>query len=871
MRARLGAVIIIGLYLSFRASFGADGDGVGMFAPLIGLGEGRSERASLVERERSAQRALEMGFPSLAEPLYAKLVDETPAGQDRDRLILAWTVALLEGERLDDVLEALQGLENRIRPEVDLRIALVAMRRGDVETAEVHLAKVTVSTLPASERSWFHYLVGLIAEAKNELQMARRAFESAGQEATSSLQRARFELADLEASWRVANPTEAQAQRLLRRVQEQMGERVGYDAVKRYAAVLASLGRTTEAVSFLQNQLLGLPPAERDVLDDYRLLLGLISGAESGLGRTVLTQLLKDGADRGKQRIGLRVLARDSKQEQMRIELRNELTDLLGRDPPHPIEQDLLLYRAQLAPSEEAATRDALALLERFPASDLRSAALGILVSAAWSEGRFRAAAGYATQARQELASNTGEARAQLGVLQAEAFFRGGDFRSAADAYAAALDELPTGVASGDLVFQEILARIEDDQLTVAADRIDALAGDPRLDVVNRWQAEWNLARALQAAGRGEEAYARVDRIMAEDGADAQLPTDLAVRIAWLQARLALEAGEPTRTLEQAPRLRARLAQVNQELAIQIDASLGLLEAEGLFALERSDEALARLSALRAEHVNSDAAVYSFIEEANFQAGQGQLVKAQELLTLLVTNYPAHRYAPFALYQSALMAEGRREDVYLREAIGKIEQLVTTYPQSNLVFYARFKQGDLLRKIGEWGLARQTYESIINAFPQHEDLLAAQMALADTLAAQAGGSSSLQDGAAAIYERLRDLADAPAELRIEAGLKAGNALVRAEATERATETWWQVIDAFLLSEEGDPDLGARGRYWLARILAKLGETLERQQKLDEARNAYELIRDRGLPQRKWAEAQLLRLGVKPVVLEESDR
>ena len=95
--------------------------------------------------------------------------------------------------------------------------------------------------------------------------------------------------------------------------------------------------------------------------------------------------------------------------------------------------------------------------------------------------------------------------------------------------------------------------------------------------------------------------------------------------------------------------------------------------------------------------------------------------------------------------------------------------------------------------------------------------------------------------------------------------------MRQGAPERATETWWQVVDAFLLEGQPGADLGTRGRYWLARILAKLGETLEAQQKLDEARNAYELIRDRGLPQGEWAAAQLLRLGISPLVPDEPGR
>jgi tetratricopeptide (TPR) repeat protein len=864
MRARIGAVVIIGILLAVRGLIGAEGGEVGLPAPLLSEVTPTLGRGIKIDREGAARRALEMGFPSVAAGIYSDLVAKTTPGPAQDSLIHDWAIGLMEDDRVDEAGAALQQLSFKFGPRAYLRQGLIAMSRNDVAAAESFLTRVQVATLPEFERPWFHYLVGSIADANAQPELARRAFRSAIAASTSVLQKARFELAELHSTWQVSAPTEAQADRLLRDVQTHAGERVGYDSIKRYVAVLAALGRSVEAIAFLQNQLLALPAAELRVQDDFRLLLGVMAGADSGIGRTVLTRLLIDGSSREKQRIALRLLARDSRTTASRVELRDELTRLLNRDPPHPIEQDLLLYRAQLASDEGAATRDALALLERFPASDLRPTALAILVSAAWNERRFRSAASYATQARQALVESPDEIRAQLGLLQAEAFFRGGDYRSAADAYAAALEELPVNIEAGDLVFQEVLSRIEDNQLTDTANRIDILARDSRLDVVNRWKAEWNLALALQSAGRGAEAYARVDRIVAEDSANPALPADLAVRIAWLQTRLALEVGEPTRTLERAPSVRALLGKVDPVLAVQVDSSLGLQEAEALFALGRSDEALLQLQKVRDTHAGSDAAVYSYIAEANYHAGQGQLVKAQELLTMLVTNHPQNEYAEVALYQSALMAEGRREEIYLREAIGKIQQLVTTYPRSKLLFHARFKQGDLLRRIGEWGLAQQTYESIINANPLHPDVLAAQMALADTLAAQAGSNDSLRDSAAAIYERLRDLASAPAELRIEAGLKAGNALVRRAFQDRAIETWWQVVDAFLLNDEAAPMLGTKGRYWLARILAQLGETLEAQQELDSARNAYELIRDRGLPQGDWAAAQLVRLGIIPI-------
>lgn len=845
-------------------------DGVGQVPLMAGAGP-REDVATSLTREAAARRAMQMGFPHVAAGILEQLVAEGGATARQDELRLEWTLALLEADDVAGAAAALSGVSDVNTPRVRLRRALIELVRGQTDAAEDVLGGFTPDRLPPRERAWFHYAVGAVADAAGETQAARQAYRAAIQVATSGLQRARFELADLRSSWRVAEPTEGQLVNLRRGMEEYAGEQIGYDMAKRYAAVLAALGREPEAIDFLQNQLLALPAAERVQQDDFRLLFGLIAGPEDERGRLRLEQVVREGVDRQKQRIALRLLAVGARSEAEQAALRSTLGELLNRaaesGQTHPIEQDLLLFRAQLAGTAEEATRDALMLLERYPASDLRPSALGVLVTAAWEERRYRAAAGYAAQARRELPLGDGEVRAQLAVLQAEAFFRARDYRSAADAYAAALDELPAGVAPGDMIFQEVLARILDQQLTEAGERIDLLKEDVRFDVQNRWQAEWKLARALQANGRVVEAYRRVNELMRGDAvAVGALPEALAVRLAWLQVRLALEAGEWQRALDLAPALRARVAGVAEELRHEIESSLRLLEAEAYFGLDRHDEALAMLQALRSEAPNTLAAVYSFIEEANVQASRGQLVAAQRLLTELVEKHPQHRYAPFALYQSALVAEGRREDSFLEEAITKIEELVTRYPDDDLVFYARFKQGDLLRKLNQWEPARQVYELIINQFPNHADVWSAQLALADTLSAQAGLSEpALRESAGAIYERLRDLPTAAVPLRVEAGFKAGGVLQQNGALDRAAETWWQVVNQFLVepSEAGrEPgeELGVKGRYWLVRLLAQLGQVLESQERVAEARKAYELIIAAGLPQGFWARRQLERLG-----------
>lgn len=858
MFGRPGAVLIILASAVLGSLVGAQS--TASEAPLMAGAAVAEGAGDAIAREGAARRAMELGFSSVAVGLWRELLAETIDPVERDALLMFLVIAQLEAGDAAGALASLEEVSDPDPAPVRLRRGLVEASLENFAAARATLAGVNPDSLPQSEVSWYHFLAGTLADERGDAAAAQENFRAAIEASTSSLQRARFELADLRSQWRESEPTEAQLGQLRQRMESYAGEQVGFDAAKRYAAVLASLGRGPEAVTFLQNQLLTLPPAERALRDDLRVLLGVIGGAEAGVGRNALLRLLEDGEDRAKQRIALRMLAQGSTTAEARTQLRQQLDQLLGSAAQHPIEQDLILFRAQLADDSDDATRDALALLERFPASDLRTAALGILVNAAWADGRYRAAAGYVTQARRELADTAAEIRAELGVLQAEAFFRGGDFRSAADAYAAALEEPVAGVAPGDLVFQEILARVRDHQLEAAANRIDRLADDPRLDPQNRWQAEWNLAQALQADGQEAAAYARVNRVMAEQEESERLPPDLAVRMSWLQARLALGAGEPERALDLAPALVERLDDLDPILGDEVASSVRLLEAEAHFQLGQSDEALTVLQNLREAYPDSDAAVFSFIEEAGVEAEQGQLVRAQQLLAELILEYPDNRYAPYALYQSALLAESRREEAYLLEANTKIEQLVTDYPDSALVFYARFKQGDILRKMGQWEPARQAYSEILRLFPNHPDRWAAQMALADTLAAQAGTDLTLQDSAAAIYERMRDVASAPVELRIEAGFKAGNALARRERLGRATETWWQVIDEFLV-QNNDPDsLGSRGRYWLARILAQLGEALEQQGNLPEARRAYAMVPQWGLPEAEWARAQLARLG-----------
>jgi len=839
-------------------------------APLVRAGEVRPAPGGWVMREAAAERARQLGFSPAAEALLQELLEspETPE-TEKGHLRLDLAGALLDQGRLADAEQALAGIAGPRPGAYHLRAGLIAAYRRQVDAARGEAAQVHAEELPPADRGWAHFLQGMLAELTGDLKRSNAAYEEATKAAVSELQRARFQLEQLRVRLLSGPATEQEAANLKQNMERLQGQKPGYAAARYYAVALNALGRRAEAVTVLQRQLQSLPPELRQELDDMRLLLGLIAGPESGVGRNALFGLLDRAVTSEPQRMALQLLARASASGAARAEFRAKLDQLIAAPTPHPILEDLLVFRAQVALAEQnygRAEEDAKTLLERFPGSQLKAQALSVLTGVAWELRRYRTAADYAAQLRQELPA--GDPRAQLGVLVADAYFRAGDFKNAADAYGSAQREPPAAVAPGQLLFQRVLAEINAGRLDAAQALLDEPARAAGIDAASRWQAEWNLAKALQVDGQTAQALARVTRLQGEAGT-AALPPDLLVRMAWLQARLAFESGSPAEAIRLVDALLAAPATAALPAALRTDVTSTslLLKAQGLLALSKTRPAAAQegldlLKKLRADHPEADAAVYSFIAEADYYAARNEIVAAQTLFTSLADQHPESTYAPFALFEAALTVERRGQDNYYEEAYRLIERLVTTYPKSDLVFYARLKEGDLLRKLNRFGPAQQAYELLANDFAQHQDVLLAQLALADCHYAQAASDPSHWESAAVIYERLQDLPTAPLDLRVEAGFKHGYALAKRGVPARAQAAWMLVINTFLLDPARAVGLGAKGRYWMSRVLLELGDFYEKGANLDEARRAYELLLREGLPGETLAQQRLARFNAE---------
>jgi outer membrane protein assembly factor BamD (BamD/ComL family) len=827
-------------------------------APLLS-GPAPASPGSVAENLLAAQRAQEMGMPSIAVPLFRQAVAQAPNPAERHRLTLALVTSLLDLGDVAGAEQALISLPGPYDSAWNLRAGLVQVQKRDLPRAGGHFREIRSEELTPEDLGWWYFLQGRIADAANDAK-AKDLYQQAEEKAVSRMQRTRFQLS-WEQAYARSNPvTPADVERVRENAQANRGTEIGFLINLDYAVYLSMTGEAATAINVLRGQLNELPVNQPDLRDRMLLELGLIATTKSETGRTALLQLLADGSKPDFQRMALVLLANEPET----TEFRRRLETLIDRRPPHPIREDLLMKRAQLSAAEKnaagylRATADAKELLTAFPGSVLKSQALALLASIEWEQKRYLGAANYATEAR--AAASDAAARARLALLEAEALFRAQEYRRAATAYDAVLRERPADVPAGDLLFQRLQAEIEATDFTAGAEAaraplalLDRLAADPAFDVVNRWQAEWNLARRLRAANQFETAYRRVNTLLAAPAA-SPLPAELRAYMAWLQAQLSLEAEQPETTIRLATALGGALAGVPPALAAEIRSTTALLQGKAELKLGREKDALATFDRLRRDFKASAAAASSVLIQAEYYKGKDQLPEAQRLLRHMQDDFPDSPYVPQALYNAALLDELKGDK---REAANRLDQLAKDYPRSPLVFDALLRQADLNRELNAFGLAQQIYQRLAIDYPKHPRVYEAEMGLADCFNAQATADPSSAERAAERYERLLDLADVRLDLRVEAGFKLGDIRRQRGKTEEAAKVWWRdVVTPFLLAETEARKLGSSGRYWMGRTLTYLADLHDTQNRLAEAREVRRLLVEKDLPGKEDAVRRL---------------
>jgi uncharacterized protein (UPF0147 family) len=155
--------------------------------------------------------------------------------------------------------------------------------------------------------------------------------------------------------------------------------------------------------------------------------------------------------------------------------------------------------------------------------------------------------------------------------------------------------------------------------------------------------------------------------------------------------------------------------------------------------------------------------------------------------------------------------------------------------------------------------AQLIYENLINRFPTHELRYAAELSLADSIAALSQDSPGQLLEAAAILERLVDRPDVPKEVRIEAGYKWGNILSKSDDSAAARTAYSLEAGRYLLDPQNAAELTQVGRYWLSRTLFTLCSLLEGDGATAEAIKLYRKLIAYNLPGRSLALSRITQL------------
>src|SRR5688572_29354508 len=318
--------------------------------------------------------------------------------------------------------------------------------------------------------------------------------------------------------------------------------------------------------------------------------------------------------------------------------------------------------------------------------------------------------------------------------------------------------------------------------------------------------------------------------------------------MAWLQTQLSFNVGAFEQTLRLIDELNGTLNGMETGLKTEIASTSALSKAATYFELDRDAEGLAILAQLRKDYPDSEAAVRSYLTEAKHYEDQNKTVDAGKRLTDLAEKFPQSEYAQYALLLAARYAASREQAESYREAIRRIEDLIELakkYPPKNpandLVFSARLMQGDLLRNLNDFPGAQSAYQELLNNYSQHQDIVLAQLRLAQTHSAQFAADPSHALKAEGMFYHLVVGLHVPLDVRVEAGCNLGELFARRGNADKAAEVWWSdVVYPFLIKERRGAELG-EGRYWMSRTLLKVAELFEKQGKLEQAKTAWSLI------------------------------
>ena len=834
---------------------------------------GEEQRLIFEWKTDAADRLLKSGLAVLAENLYSDLLQIPELSlQETAELQLQLAKALIAQRQFMTARAVLEGLGKDYRTDAYyLYLAVSAYGNGrkiDKALLTSSLAQVDASALSPEDVPWFYLLKGLAAEISGQSQGIVNAFEKARAAALSETQQAFFNGLILREELLRVPKDQSLIKNVRNRWNRLSGMAVAYPFVRQYVIILHGQGNTKEAIEIINQELTAVGSGyENRQREQLLLLKGVLYGVNTLSGRDTLRTLLREGKNREVMATALQLLASSSGPSEQ-AELADFLNALIAQQEPHQLLGQLYYLRSQLALERGetvTAEADAKLLLEKFPGLSNIANVYRLLAYAALKKEppQYRAAADFLIRMRDQ--SEASLDRQVINQLIGDCYFLNGDYLNAVDSYQTAISKNKDIWQNRELFLPLVTAAVRSKQIDLALQYMDEADFEASIPVADRWQAEWNVALILQADGQLDTALARVRSILV-DTSNHSVPTALDLRLRWLEVRLMMLLNESEGLQSRLDALLNRIESIPEDALEQSELELLhtetlLLKGDFLIKTGESAAGIELLKLLRTDFAGSSAAEQSYLTEAGYYASIGDFAAAQEVLLNLASNYESSPLAPQALYEAGIY-NGRLGPDQFANAVRIFDDLTERYPDNPLYFFARLKQGDLLRQMNDFAAAQIIYEDLIRSFPEHSHRYLAELSRAECMLALAKGEQTKLKSIALELERLIDIPNLPVDFQVEIGFKWGFALQQSGEEKKAQEAFALISSQFLWDDE--TQLGATGRYWMSRVLLELCSYLEKKGELAEARRIYRKMVAYNLPGRNLAQSRANRL----LVIEE---
>lgn len=876
--------------LSFVVAFASEeektppsAENVSLFAPTTVVFSANSEQKDkTASRLALAENALRAGLPSLAEDLANEALDEKNlSNAERDRFLLVRAGAQLAYGDFSAAAGTLSEVKGN-SPQKRLREALIAVGQNRMDALPQALEGLYPETLPTEERAWFFLTRALSETFLGKISEATADFDEAARISTSSAVRNQIVFVRYWAE--VVAPSgsvPAEALDALKKARDDARGTPNFaEAAKLYAVALAKSGDRAAAANALRES----TPIPENEVADFALIEGLLAddiGSEAA--RSAFFRAVKARPSRALQTVAFSgllqnvvALSRAGKKEEAII-AGNAIEEFLSELPPDENVGDIELFTRSRVAFEigdfRLAEKLSEELISRFPASPFVQDALRTRADIALQEKEFRRAVPILERLR--ATDLSADEKKWTDILIADCNFLSGDYTLASSAYAQAEN---TNALAGDelgcVFFQQVYSEILAGNASAAAKLLDSSLAK-RVPAAWTMRTECVVIEALLRAGQLHDAANRAEKFLAR----TDLLPDFRLRILWIQALIALDFSEAQIALRNADLILEKMGRLDgsesdalRDGASELEARTILLKARAKFVSKDVDDALKLLAELRERYPDSQAAADSWLAEGRYFNDLGKPSRALVSYEALISRYgEKEKFADtvaLAAFEAAQAAAtlGQPED-----AVKKMEELVSRYPKSPLVFYAKMRLADFFRILDDFDSALAVYDGLLAKGTDDAQKRIVEMRRADTLsaiAARAGTdsgasretfSASLRKAEAA-YERLFSLPDQPLSLKAEAGFKQGYAAAHtvpvgsasevrstssvSDSEKKARTIYWRTVNETLdaaRSRGGASALGNTGGYWLARCLFALAESYEKSGDYDSARAVYENI------------------------------